>query len=368
MQGAFSVIAERIDHVKDFALFSKFSRTCYRKAPHYRSTEHDVEKLVLEGPSSFHSHAEIACFIIREANTTIGRFALIHDLNDPAYIKVSFFEALPDCGDILSLIRSRISRLYPDIHKFTIGINGHLNYSAGFLLNRFEEPPVFGLPYTHDYYPAYFRECRERRMVSFRFPNELFFSHNRKLSGTITRGISVQPMNRKYLDRYVQYYTMLNNKAFSKHPYWSDRTAEEDLELFRPFKYLLKDENLLFAYIDDTPVGFLLWYPDFNQLVKRNNDHLNILSVVNYRLRNPIDTFRFTEVGVLPAYRHKPVSLALISAMIPHIERQGYRYCEGGFIFLENKQSIALARRSIKRVTGIDSAPYRTYTVYEGTV
>jgi ribosomal protein S18 acetylase RimI-like enzyme len=86
--------------------------------------------------------------------------------------------------------------------------------------------------------------------------------------------------------------------------------------LFKPFRFLLDNENLIIAEIDGKPVGFFLWYPDFNELVASQRD-LNVLDVIKYRLGKPIDTFRFTEIGILPEYQGSPVALALINKSLP---------------------------------------------------
>jgi hypothetical protein len=127
---------------------------------------------------------------------------------------------------------------------------------------------------------------------------------------------------------------------------------------------LLNNENLVFAEIHGKPVGFFLWYPDFNQLVSSQRD-LNVLDVVRYRLRNPIDSFRFTEIGIIPEYHRSPVALALITKALPAMLDAGYQSCEGGFIFEENKASMAFVKRILHRSYGKEPEPYRQFATFE---
>jgi len=145
------------------------------------------------------------------------------------------------------------------VPRLVVGLNGHLNYSCGILTNRFDEPPVFGFAWTPPYYPGYFAGMETRSMVSFRFENAGFYDLAAAMEQAFDPGpVRVRTMDRSRLRREVDLYARLNNAAFGEHPYWSDRTADEDFELFHPFRFLVRDDNLLFAEVDGEPVGFLL--------------------------------------------------------------------------------------------------------------
>ena len=158
-----------------------------------------------------------------------------------------------------------------------------------------------------------------------------------------------------------------NNGSFQGHPYWANREVEEDLELFQPFRHLLANENLIFAEHEGRPIGFYLWYPDFNCLTQGHGD-LGLWEWLKFRVRKQIDTFRYTEVGILPGYRNRSISLAMLQKALPSIAKQGFQYCEAGFIFEENRASMALATRNLKRVFGREVKPFRQYAVFEGSV
>ena len=202
-------------------------------------------------------------------------------------------------------------------------------------------------------------------MVSYRFQTEPFFEYHKKMSNKLDfNGITVRNMNKKKLRQEVETYTYLNNACFPGHPYWSDRDVEEDFELFYPFRFLIKEENLVFAELHGKPIGFLLWYPDFNQLVK-GNQHLGLRHVLRYHFADPINTFRFTEIAVLPQYKISPAVQAMILHFTPFVKKLGYTYGEGGFIFEENRNSITMTRRFLERATGEKMEPYRYYAVFE---
>ncbi len=350
-----------------YQTFAQVAKEVYRNNPYYRGTEGSIEKMLLCSKSSFSNHADIKMFVVQDRNDLVARFALIHDKHLPDYVQVSFFEAQEGLGDIFSLIRNEIRTHFPHVKKVVIGLNAHLNYGAGILLNRFDEAPLFGLPYNPPYYSEYFSTLCCRKMVTFRFSMDAYREWARGYSmQRPANGLTVRFMDKRRIESESAIYTQLNNRAFINHPYWANRDEKEDLELFAPFRYFLDNENLIIAEVDGKPVGFYLWYPDFNQLVKNKSD-LNAWHLLKYRagIGKPIDTFRFTEIGILPKYQRTSVAYALIDKSLQTVTRQGFSFCEGGFIFEENRASIAFVKRILKRCYGKEPEPYREFAVFE---
>jgi GNAT superfamily N-acetyltransferase len=348
-----------------YKTFEKVSTDVYAENRFFKGTEASIEKLLLSSGSAFLAHSSIKMFVVCDGNSHVARFALIHDYHLADYIQVSFFEARKGLGDIFSLIKETILKHFVQCKKVVVGLNGHLNYGAGILLNHFDEPPLFGLPYNPEYYASYFKGLHQRQMFTFRFNLDAYsnwansYSSKRELNG-----LTVRFMDKRDIENESKIYTQLNNQAFISHPYWANREIAEDLELFKPFRYLLDNENLIFAEVNGKPVGFFLWYPDFNELVPTQRD-LNVFDVVKFRLGKSIDTFRFTEIGILPEYQGSPVALALINKAFPAIMKRGYKYCEGGFIFEENRASIAFVNRILKRCFGTEPQIYRKFATFE---
>jgi GNAT superfamily N-acetyltransferase len=359
---------ELIEGTSAYQIFSTVGCDVYKGNRYFRGTGAGIEKLLLNSACAFNSHSSHKIFIVRDGNNQVARFALIHDYRLADYIQVSFFEAQKGIGDIFALIKKEISTHFPSCTKVVVGLNGHLNYGAGILLNRFDESPLFGLPYNPDYYADYFKNLHCRKMFTFRFSMETYNAWAEVYrAGRVLNGLTVRFMNKRKIKEESAHYTQLNNQSYLKHPYWANRDNEEDLELFYPFRFLLDDENLIFAEIDGKPVGFFLWYPDFNQLVSTQRD-LNIIDLIKFRVRSSIDTFRFTEIGIVPRYQGSPVALALINKSLPALAEKGYKYCEGGFIFEENRASIVFVKRILERCHGVDQEPYRQFGTFETTL
>ncbi len=358
-------------HTKsDFINFYKLGNDVYNGNSYYRSSEDDITRLIIEGPTQFHSHAKVFPIIVLYNDEPICRFAFIIDKHLSEYVQVAFFEAKQGYSTLVETIITEARKRFTNQSKICFGLNGHLNYGAGILLNNFHKTPAFGLSYSMEYYKEYFSKLEARKMVSFRFPVEVPKSYN-KLSQRIKANdsITIKKLDKSRLEEYSKVYTELNNTCFTEHPYWAKRNNKEDLELFDSLKYLLKDEHLIFAEYDGKPIGFLLWFPDFNQLLKTNrelkaNTKISI-DLIRSKYLKTIDTFRFTEIAVHPNFRKKGVEMALINQMIEDIVSEGYKYGIGGFIFEENSESINMATKYIERITGNKVKPDSVYAVFE---
>lgn len=357
---------QKVEGPEGYKVFSRLGKEIYKGNPHYRGTGASIEKLLLLGPTAFHDHSDVMFFVVEDENELIARFAFIHDRKLPDYLQVAFFEAQPGLTGLWHLIKSEARKQFKWIPKVVVGLNGHLNYGAGILLNQYNEDPIFGLPYTNPYYPEYFKDLNEKSMVTFRFAISEYVKWVNKYNiKRLTKGVRTRNMNKKIIKKEFEIYTSLNNRCFKNHPLWADRSIDEDLELFYPFRFMLKDEYLIFAEYNNEPIGFFLWYPDFNQLVKGSRE-LNLVDLIKFKSGVKINSFRFAEIGILPEYRRTSVNIALLQHAVPYIEKLDIDYCESGFIFEENVDSIAMMKRYMKRFFNQEVEPFRRFAVYEG--
>lgn len=361
------MILKEVHTKQDLRAFYAIANQVYAGNECYRPTDRGITRLVIEGPTAFHFHASVRPFLIQEGCCIVGRFAFIQDDRLSNTVQVSFFEAMPGLGGIVDCITKRAHTLFRQCKRIVFGLNGHENYGAGFLLNRFDEVPVFALPYSPPYYCDYFKGLTERGMASFRYPNQPFYAYRAGDTGRNNGALTVRTMRRSALRRDIAIYTHLNNACFRDEPYWTDRSVDEDRELFWPVRFLIREENLLFAELHGEPIGFLLWYPDFNQLVHAGRE-LGCWAICRYRLADPIDTVRLAQIAVHPKHRARGVFHTMMLAMASLVERHGYRWHEGGFIFEENRRSMATAKRYAQRTLGQTVEPYRRYAIFEGAL
>ena len=178
-----------------------------------------------------------------------------------------------------------------------------------------------------------------------------------RLRDYIAKNFSIRGADFKNIKKTAALYTEINNKAFVNHKYYYTARKEEDIELLSSFKYVIKEENLLFVYYHKKPVGFMLWYPDFNQLIG-SGKRLGVLPILSYKLGlKKIDTVKITEFGVLPEYKNSGAVIALLDYLYKLRGRE-YTYLESGWIMESNIESTAITKRFMKN-------KYKSYKVYE---
>ncbi len=352
----------------ELKLFLDLPRKVYKNNACYRKINNDVATLFFCTGTLYKSHAQVLPYLIMEENEVVGRFALLHDarLNDK--IMLSFFEALPGLEGLADCIIQEVKSQFPTGHTLIAGLDGHLNNGAGILLDRFDETPAYGLPYTLPYYPAYFKDFDKHLLFSFMVP---VTGSGNKFEAILSRAgdIQVRPADKSRLKKEIGLYTRLNNDCYRNHIYWSIRDQAEDEELLMPMLHLIEGENLLFAEYKGNPIGFLLWFPDFSQLINHQQELKAARSlsrdVLRFRFFNPINRIRLAEIAILPEFHKKCADLLMLDRMYNYAYKKGYRWCEGGFISENNYSSLNLTRRYIERMTGQAANPYRTYAVFE---
>jgi len=349
-------------------IFLKTGNAFYSGNKYYRECDSLILDTLLHGKSAFLIHATIFPCLVIKNDGIVGRFVLIHDRRLVDHVQVAFFEAHTDLVDLAFVIEKCVLKLFSGTRYIVFGMNGHLNYGAGILLDSFDKVPLFGLNYHHFFYQGYFLNYRLYRLITYQFklPGNLKFAEN-LCRGLEERKFKVRPIDRRKLRKELSIYTDLSNICFANHPLWSKRDPAEDHEMFLLFRRLIHNENMLIAEYHGKPVGFLLWFPDFNELRKSNRRFKKGCfgaDAFGYRLSHHIKTIRLAEIGIIPEFQKKGVEALLFREFLNLARRRNYRYGEGGFIFEQNTSSNNMVRRYLKRISAARVEPYRVFGVF----
>ncbi|WPD21288.1 MAG: hypothetical protein SD837_13905 [Candidatus Electrothrix scaldis] len=322
----------------------------YAGNPCFRDSLSSILTIINNPKGAFASRTQQQALVVKDdEGTPLASALLLRAKKLPDKVQLSFFEALPNAQEaVVQLVENarRIAREW-GASSLLVSMNGHVNYGLGFLADSFEEPCCFGSSYTPPYYLTYFRELgfTEQQLVSYRYPMSSFTGRQeeRILERTKTR-FSFRKADFSRLQDEIGVYTRLNNECFANHPLYFYRYEDEDYELFKPFRWFLKEENLLIAEHGGTPVGFLLWYPDFNELIEPGQE-LGLLALLRYKVfRQRIKRFKIVEIGVVPKFQGSSVILGLFHACY-ELTKNRFQECESGWIFSENFKSRNICRR-----------------------
>ncbi|OEF98365.1 hypothetical protein [Desulfuribacillus alkaliarsenatis] len=315
----------------------------YKDNSYYRDNTSSVLKGILSGAATICKSSRITPIVIVDSGKVVAActFAVVDRMADT--LQLTFFEALPNHQVAIDKMIDYGRKLAQEygISKILVGLDFHVNYGLGLLANCYDKLQSFGSSYNPPYYIEYFQKHanEETRLVNYIGKMDVFDSDkNVKLRERIHNLYKVRKADFKNLKKDVAIYTSLNNQAFRNHKFYYERRLEEDLELFKDFKWLLKEENLLILEHQGIPIGFMLWYPDFNELINPG-ESVGVKTVLkNILFSETIQKFKLVEIGVLPAYQKKGAVLALFDECRKLVGNR-FRLCESGWVLEENIDS-----------------------------
>lgn len=323
--------------------FLNFYKKQYLNHPLRRDSMSGLLKGLLYGKSELCKSIDLEPLMVTDGDKIIMICMLAYAHRMPDYVQIGFFEAEELNMPAFHMILSRAEKLAREKNATNISasLNIHVNYGLGFLASSYDKMQSFGMAHNPEFYHEYFQKSGffAIDMVSYKKDMRLV---DKLLSDEASQKLSKRYTVRKAdfgnLKKESEIYTEINNKSFHEHLFYYPRKKEEDYELFKDLKFLLKTENLLFVEKNSEPVGFMLWYPDFNKVMSPS-ETVGIKTVLkNIVCRNKIDTFKVVEMGVIPGERNKGAILALFDYCFKCIKGK-YDYMESGWILSDNFKS-----------------------------
>lgn len=322
--------------------FIKFSKSVYVGNPYFRDNMSKTAAEILNNKAEICKGSYVEGVMVKSNNTTLAVcfFCIVDRMSD--ILQMCWFESLDDneaIGCLIEYGKKMAVRFH--IKKILVGLNMHVNYGLGILDSHFDEPQSLGSAYNPPYYNARLRQIasEEIKLVSYLVRTDQFdFNVGERFESRVLSKYSVRRSNFKQLEKEAAIYTDINNRAFAHHRFYYERRINEDLELFQDFRFLLKEENLLFLLHEGKEIGFMLWYPDFNQLLKPG-ESIGIKTVIKSKLfPSKINRFKIVEVGVVPEFQKTGAIFALFHAC-RRLTGNKYEWCESGWILDDNYPS-----------------------------
>ena len=323
--------------------YIKFCNEVYKNNQYYRDGMSASLKSILKGSAEICKSSIIRPIMVLDSGKIVAvcTFAIVDRMKD--ILQLAYFEALDNQERALDKIIEYGKKLAKNhgINRILVGLNFHVNYGLGLLADNYDSIQSFGSSYNHPYYIDYFKRysSEEINLVSYLADmNSFEFNIKDKLMNRIMDKYLVRKANFKDIKGEAEIYTNLNNRAFKNHRFYYERRINEDLELFNDFKLFLKEENLLFVEYEGKAIGFMLWYPDFNELIEPG-EKLGLKTLIKSKiLHNRIKKFKIVELGVIPEFHKKGASIALFN-YCKQLIKDRYKLCESGWILEDNFDS-----------------------------
>lgn len=347
---------------KDYKKFIDFQKDIYKYDEQFRDLQSISLPNILEQKAQITKGSYIEPYLVYSDEFKIEAtfiLAVIDRMPDTMQIAfLDFVDKEEVFGEIYKFAKQKAKEMWTS--KILIGLNLHVNYGLGLLADSFGSIPSFGSAYNKEYYIKHIEKYMKPTDILYSYKikiSEMDVNLSDRLRKYISKNFIIRQADFKNIKETAAIYTQINNRAFVNHKYYYTAREEEDIELLSSFRYIIKEENLLFVYHNEKPVGFMLWYPDFNQLLGIGK-RLGIFSILKYKLGlEKIDTVKITEFGVLPEYKNSGAVIALLDYFYK-LRGNDYVYLESGWIMKSNKASTAITSRFMKN-------KYKTFKVYE---
>jgi hypothetical protein len=203
----------------------------------------------------------------------------------------------------------------------------------GLLVEGFDKPPIYGMPFNAAYYENLFQ------VYGFKnYYNQYWFQmsvdddlppkfQERYAKFNAKPDYSAKHLNIKELDKYADNFTTIYNTAWAQHGEAKTITKEEALKLFKAMKPIMDERVIWFAYYKEEPIAMFINIPDVNQYIKDFNgklgfiEKLKLLWMKSTMKRKKLLGLVF---GVVPKYQALGIDSYLIQACGYNMQHKGW--------------------------------------------
>lgn len=366
---------KRIQSKKEVTEFIDFPWKIYKNDSYWiPPLKVDLREKLDKRKNPFFEHAEMDLFLAYKDGEIVGRIAAIIDRNHNEFhnekvVFFGFYESMNDletCQLMLNQVAEWGRERGMTILRGPMSLS--MNDECAFLLEGFDSPPFFMMPYN----PPYYLELMEKSgMKKAKDLYAFFMTQNREITKRIDEIVArfkkesqvvIRTVNMKKLDEEAKKITFVYNNAWEKNwgfvP-WTEREMEFMVKKLR----LIADPKLvLLAEKDGKPVGFGFGLPNYNEVLKKMNGRITPLTLIRFLIfRGKIKSMRAMVFGVLKEYRNTGLSYYLYSEMEKNAIEQGYESCEMSWQLEDNEPVNRFC-------TSIGGRIYKKYRIYEKNI
>ncbi len=314
--------------VKDKQTIREFLETpkvLYRNDPNWICPlDMEIENAFNPEKNSGFQHGDARRWVMKDENgNLIGRIAAFYDNNKALHNAqptggIGYFECIQDQAVADKLFDTAKAWLASNGMQ---AMDGPVNFGENFvnwglLVEGFVQQG-YGMNYNFPYYRAlfenygfktYFEQYSYHDLFSRPYPEQM-----RKFGERFWRKpeYSFRHFEMKHSEKYLRDLVMMYNKIWSDFLENYTPLKYEDLNnIFKEAKAILNEKFIWFGYRNGEPIGFLIVFPDMNQVLKKlKNGRLtffNILRLLYYK-RRAITRGRLLISGVIPEFQRTGV-------------------------------------------------------------
>lgn len=332
-----------------------------------------VEKELLNfRPHPFYDDAEAQSFLALRDGRPCGR---IHGIINHAHNRwydekrgfFGFFECIDDlepAGRLFDAVRQWHAS--HGIEALRGPLEPSLNYQGGLLLDAYDQPPWFMMPYNKPYYPRLVDE------YGFRTAQNLyaFWGHVDMLEEVSKRltalgeavlerfQLKCRQMNVRRFHKEILTFLDIYNKSLVSTWGFVPMSDGEVKKQAAGMRYMIVPELTTIAEIDGQPVGTMFGLLDYNPRIKEMNGRLFPFGFLKLlQNRKALKKVRLISTNVLPEYQSWGIGLALVARLVPDALAWGMQEAEFSWVLESND----LSYKTLKKGGAKVSKRYRIY-------
>lgn len=363
----------------DWHAFRGIPQTVYSNDPNWlREESVNLDSVLINPGTNVKQRTETQAYVAYDGQNPVGRIVAIadHKYNEYQQDRAAFFgfyEAIRSDKVAFKLLDAAADWARRKSLTRILGpMNPSLIYSAGMLVDGFIGPALIGMPYNPDYYADQvcgwgMHKLKDMHSYLCSEPYATLCNLNGRLWNRWRRRSSVtfRSLDFNRFEEDIEQVRQIYNVAFVG--FWGFTPLEQDefLQLAHSFKPILDKDLVVFAMLDNKPVGFLMAIPDVNQaLIKSaywNNGLARNLSTL-WHLKGPCRrrTIRHARIDMLAVHPDCP-DIGTGALLIFEVLR---RVRDKGYISVEAAPLLDTADWWRSVFTTVFSSPYRIYRVF----
>ncbi|MEM9644494.1 MAG: N-acetyltransferase [Planctomycetota bacterium] len=308
----------------------------------------------------FYDDADGQTFIAVRGDLVVGRIMAIanHAHNRTHEDKIGFFgffEAEDD-QDVSDLLFDTAERWLASkgLTSLRGPVHPSLNYECGCLVDGFDTPPTFLIPYNQSYYDRLIKGSnfeKSQEMYCYDAYMDELSDLDPKLAFVIEEAskrfdVKCRPISRKHFAKDVRAFLEIYNQSLQRTWGYVPMSDAEVEHQAAGLKHLIVPELTSIAEIDGEPVGAGFGLLDYNPVIKRIGGKLFPFGWIQILTqRKKIRRLRLISTNVLPKYQKWGVGLVTLSRILPDAIEFGIEVGEFSWVLESN----SLSRNTIER-------------------
>ncbi|MCG8652483.1 MAG: N-acetyltransferase [Pirellulales bacterium] len=364
---------EPVETTADQKAFLKLERDLYRDQVHWVPPLWMVRReLVGFKKHPFYDDADRQAFLVRRDNQVIGRvLAIVNHAHNRLHKEKRGFFGFYECHDDVDASNELLGTATDWLRQRGMTavrgpVNPSMNYECGLLVEGFDSPPTYMIPYNRDYYERLieaFGFVKVQDLFSYEAHIDMLEDLDPKLMFIVqeaTKRFSVdcRPIDRSRFARDVRSFLEIYNLSLQQTWGYVPMSKAEIDHQSAGLKHLIVPELTSIAEIDGKPVGAGFGLLDYNQLIKQIGGRLFPFGWWTLLTKKrKIDRLRLISTNVLPEYQKWGLGVVTLARILPDAINFGIQIGEFSWVLESN----SLSRGTIERGGARRTKVHRIY-------